>query len=81
MKFTDKNEIFNISGGRQYTLNEIVNECFNVVGRKTKINYIERPIGDQEETFGENSKARIKLNFNPKIDLKSGLIKQFDSIK
>jgi nucleoside-diphosphate-sugar epimerase len=52
-----------------------------VVGRKTKINYIERPIGDQEETFGENSKARIKLNFNPKIDLKSGLIKQFDSIK
>lgn len=81
MKFTDKSEIFNISGGSQYTLNEIVNECFDVVGRKTKINYIDRPIGDQEETFGENSKARIKLNFNPKVDLKSGLIKQFDSIK
>ena len=81
MKFTDKNEIFNISGGRQYTLNEIVNECFDVVGRKIKINYIDRPIGDQEETFGENSKARIKLNFNPKVDLKSGLINQFGSIK
>jgi nucleoside-diphosphate-sugar epimerase len=81
MKFKDKSEIFNISGGKQYTLNEIVNQCFEVAGEQTKINYIERPIGDQEETFGDNRKAKIKLNFEPKVDLKSGLYNQFESLK
>lgn len=81
MKFTDKGEIFNISGGKQYTLNEIVNQCFEVAGKQTKINYIERPVGDQEETFGDNRKAKKRLNFDPKIDLKSGLYNQFKSLK
>ena len=81
MKFEDKSEIFNISGGKQYTLNEIVNQSFEVTGKQTKINYIERPIGDQEETFGDNRKAKMRLNFEPKVDLKSGLYNQFESLK
>ncbi len=77
---TDKKQIFNISGGKQFTLNQIIDECFNVSGRKSKINYIDRPIGDQEETFGDISKAQKLLGFNPTFDIKTGLSNQFASL-
>jgi nucleoside-diphosphate-sugar epimerase len=80
MKFEESGQIFNISGGKQYSLNEIVNKCFDVVGNKTNINYVKRPKGDQEETFGDNSKARLKLGFDPKVDLIIGLQKQLSSM-
>jgi len=37
---------------------------------------LERPLGDQEETFGDNSKARKILNFNPKVNLEAGILNQ-----
>ena len=77
---TEKKQIFNISGGKQFTLNEIIDECFNVSGLKSKINYVDRPIGDQEETFGDISKAQKLLGFNPTFDIKTGLSNQFASL-
>jgi len=77
---TEKKQIFNISGGKQFTLNQIIDECFNVSGLKSKINYIDRPIGDQEETFGNISKAQKLLGFNPTFDIKTGLSNQFASL-
>ncbi len=77
---TEKKQIFNISGGKQFTLNQIIDECFNVSGRKSKINYIDRPIGDQEETFGDISKAQKLPGFNPTFDIKTGLSNQFASL-
>ena len=73
-------QIFNISGGKQFTLNQIIDECFKVSGTKSKVNYIERPIGDQEETFGDISKAKEKLGFNPTFDIFTGLSNQFTSL-
>jgi nucleoside-diphosphate-sugar epimerase len=77
---TEKKQIFNISGGKQFTLNQIIDECFNVSGLKSKINYVDRPIGDQEETFGDISKARKLLGFNPTFDIKKGLSNQYESL-
>ena len=77
---TEKKQIFNISGGKQFTLNQIIDECFNVSGLKSKINYVDRPIGDQEETFGDISKAQKLLGFNPIFDIKTGLSNQFASL-
>ena len=76
----EKKQIFNISGGKQFTLNQIIDECFNVSGLKSKINYVDRPIGDQEETFGDISKAQKLLGFNPTFDIKTGLSNQFASL-
>jgi nucleoside-diphosphate-sugar epimerase len=76
----DKKQIFNISGGFQYTLNQIVEQCFAVLQKQTRINYLDRPLGDQEETFGDNSKAKKMLNFNPKINLEAGLQSQSASL-
>ena len=77
---TEKKQIFNISGGKQFTLNQIIDECFNVSGLKSKINFVDRPIGDQEETFGDISKAQKLLGFNPTFDIKTGLSNQFASL-
>ena len=77
---TEKKQIFNISGGKQFTLNQIIDECFNVSGLKSKSNYVDRPIGDQEETFGDISKAQKLLGFNPTFDIKTGLSNQFASL-
>lgn len=77
---TEKKQNFNISGGKQFTLNQIIDECFNVSGLKSKINYVDRPIGDQEETFGDISKAQKLLGFNPTFDIKTGLSNQFASL-
>ena len=76
----EKKQIFNISGGKQFTLNQIIDECFNVSGLKSKIKYVDRPIGDQEETFGDISKAQKLLGFNPTFDIKTGLSNQFASL-
>ena len=76
----ERKQIFNISGGKQFTLNQIIDECFNVSGLKSKINYVDRPIGDQEETFGDISKAQKLLGFNPTFDIKTGLSNQFASL-
>ena len=77
---TEKKQIFNISGGKQFTLNQIIDECFNVSGLKSKINYVDRPIGDQEETYGDISKAQKLLGFNPTFDIKKGLSNQYESL-
>ena len=77
---TEKKQIFNISGGKQFTLNQIIDECFNVSGLKSKINFVDRPIGDQEETFGDITKAQKLLGFNPTFDIKTGLSNQFASL-
>ena len=77
---TEKKQIFNISGGKQFTLNQIIDECFNVSGLKSKINYVDRPIGDQEETFGDISKAQKLLGFKTTFDIKTGLSNQFASL-
>ena len=76
----ERKQIFNISGGKQFTLNQIIDECFNVSGLKSKINYVDRPIGDQEETFGDISIAQKLLGFNPTFDIKTGLSNQFASL-
>jgi UDP-glucuronate 4-epimerase len=80
ISLTDRKQIFNISGGKQFTLNQIIDECFKVSSQKSKVNYVDRPIGDQEETFGDISKAREKLGFNPIFDIGTGLSNQFASL-
>jgi UDP-glucose 4-epimerase len=76
----ERKQIFNISGGKQFTLNQIIDECFKVTNLKSKVNYVDRPNGDQEETFGDISKAQKKLGFNPIFDIGTGLSNQFASL-
>jgi nucleoside-diphosphate-sugar epimerase len=72
------NEIFNISGGTRYSINELVEYCFAITGQTVDINYTERPAGDQQDTFGSTTKAREILKFEPNTPIEIGLTKQYE---
>lgn len=68
-----KNEIFNISGGSQCSLNELIQKLENILEIKAISDFVERPIGDQDRTFANITKAKQLLSYCPKISLDDGL--------
>lgn len=77
-----KNEIFNISGGGQCTLLELIHKLETILKIKAISHHTERPIGDQDRTFASITKARDLLKYTPKINLDEGLRIQInDQIK
>lgn len=58
-------EIFNIGSGKNYTINEVA----EMVGGE-KLHLPARP-GEAKMTLADNSKARARLNWHPKIDLRN----------
>lgn len=71
-----KNEIFNISGGSQCSLIELINKIKKLLDSKSEFVFTERPIGDQDRTSADITKAQSLLNYFPKVDLEEGLQKQ-----
>lgn len=73
MNSDSKNEIFNISGGGQCSLNELIHKIENILNIKSISDFVERPIGDQDRTFANITKAKKMLSYYPKISLDDGL--------
>jgi UDP-glucuronate 4-epimerase len=73
MNSESKNEIFNISGGGQCSLNELIQKLEKILGKKATSSFVERPIGDQDQTFADITKANQMLSYHPKFSLDEGL--------
>ena len=71
-----KNEIFNVSGGSQSSLINLVKMLQKLLESNSELIFTERPIGDQDRTSADISKAQNLLNYYPKFDLDQGLRKQ-----
>jgi nucleoside-diphosphate-sugar epimerase len=69
---------FNLSGGNIYSVNEILKTCFQVVGKKVPIKYIDRPKGDQDSTIGDSTLAIQSLGFRPKVNIEEGITAQYE---
>lgn len=69
-------EIFQVSRGKEYKVREIAEICTKII--PGKIIYTDYRPGEkgQRECF-DISKARRVLGYNPKVDLKEGLLKNF----
>lgn len=78
---SQNSHIMNISGGAQYSINQIIRICENVVGKTAKIKYIEKPPGDQVETKASCDAARAILNYEPSTHLQDGIREQYLWIK
>ena len=65
--------IYNIGGGTQSTVNEILLQIENIVGRKLNIVRQERQSGDARRTSADTSRARKELQFSPSVTLETGL--------
>lgn len=65
--------IFNIAGGRQISLNELVALMEKITGQGARIEYAPPREGDVQHSLADIGKARSILNFEPKVSLEEGI--------
>jgi UDP-glucose 4-epimerase len=66
-------EIFNIGGGTQISLNEAIEILEGIIGKGIKRRYVERQRGDVRDTRADITRARERLGYRPKVELREGL--------
>ena len=71
-------EIINLGNNYAVSLKDLVAAIEDVMGEKAIINQQPQQPGDVPRTFADISKAKRLLNYNPKTELKNGLIKFYD---
>lgn len=71
---------YDISGGTQYSVKEVLSVCQEVTGIEAKIEYSARIIGDQEITSGNLSDARKDFNYSPSTALLDGITAQWEEV-
>lgn len=69
--YNGKFSIFNICSGISYTLSQLIEEIERKTGRKAKVNKADSSV----ESFVKltNEKARIELNWTPRVSLPNGI--------
>jgi UDP-glucuronate 4-epimerase len=80
LKIETPQTVYDISGGESFTVNEIVNTCLKVTNSKLNVEYIERPIGDQEKTLGNRESAVQDLGLKRTVSLEEGVSNQFQHL-
>ncbi len=73
-------EVFNIGGGSRVVLADVLNTIEEIIERPLKRTYIENAKGDARHTSADVSKAQKILNYQPKVSLRDGLIKEWEWI-
>lgn len=66
-------EIFNLGESATISLINLVSVLEKYTNRKAKIKYLPMQKGDVIQTFADISKARDKLNYNPVMDIETGI--------
>lgn len=66
--------IFNVGGGKNVTINEMIKLLGKVLGKEIKPKYIENPIKNYVEyTLADTTKAEKMLGFKSKVGLEEGI--------
>jgi len=81
LKNQTPNNIYDISGGQVFSINQIISTCLKVTGSSLDISYIERPVGDQERTVGNRSQAVKDLGLRRTVSLDEGIANQWNCMK
>ena len=68
-----KCEVYNLGNNKPVSLNDFINICEKVTGKKAKYKQIENQKGDVPYTCADIEKAKRDLNYNPQISLQDGL--------
>jgi nucleoside-diphosphate-sugar epimerase len=66
-------QIFNIGGGARVSVNQVIEWLEEITGQRAKVARLEVAKGDVRDTHADTSRARAKLGFDPRYDLKKGL--------
>jgi len=74
-------EIFNIGGGSRVVLKEVLETMEEIVGKSIKRNHVEKAMGDARHTAADVSKAQQILGYQPSVNLKAGLSREWEWVK
>ena len=72
-------EIFNVSSGTRYSINDLISKIELISNTKLNIKYNSK-IPDEKCIWADNSKARKLLDFEPKFDIDYGLKSLIDNV-
>jgi len=79
--FTDSkkalNQIYNTACNDRITLNEIIETLNIITNRKIKVNYGPVREGDVRHSYANIDKAKLLLNYKPKVKFQEGLFKTY----
>jgi UDP-glucuronate 4-epimerase len=68
-----KCEVYNLGNSSPVSLNEFIELCEKVVGKKGNYEEIGNQLGDVPHTYADISKAMRDLDYEPKVKLENGL--------
>jgi nucleoside-diphosphate-sugar epimerase len=71
-------EVFNIGGGSTISVNETIKLLEGISGKKAKVKYLDVQKGDVAHTAADISKAKAAFSYSPKVDVKTGLTKEYE---
>jgi len=74
-------KVFNISGGKRHTINEVIEICEEVTRKKAIKHYVKTPIGDQLHTESISDLSFRELGHKPSRELREGIEAQYRSMK
>ncbi len=67
--------VYNIAGGKRTSINDLAKSIMEIVGKNLDLVYDDPQPGDVKHSLADISKAKEKLNYEPKVNLKNGLEK------
>jgi len=71
-------EIVNLGSNAPITLKEMIQTLYGITDGEVKIKKLAKQQGDMNKTFANISKAKLLLNFQPKVSFKEGAAKFID---
>jgi nucleoside-diphosphate-sugar epimerase len=71
---------YNVGGGSEATLREVVATVEELSGRSLRIRYGDRAAGDVRRTLADTSSIRKQLGWEPQLDLRGGLAAQLEAV-
>jgi UDP-glucuronate 4-epimerase len=80
VKLKNNSEIYNLGNENPISLNEFIETCEKVTGKKAIINYMNNQDGDVPITYANISKAKEELEYSPKVKILEGLTYVYNSL-
>jgi len=80
LKRVDGYDIFNLGESNAISLINLVSILEKHSGKKAKISFLPMQDGDVFQTYADISKARKKLDYNPSVDIDTGIKKYLEGL-
>ena len=78
---SDKYDVFNIGNPNEMSIKELSSVILKLTDSKSKLVYKDLPNDDPQQRRPDITKAKENLNWEPKVDLETGLTFTIDWIK